>query len=71
MMAQTIGLHTEFHTGQKCLATGDYQFNGYLDGTFEPLPTREERIIPLGAGETFPPIASTSKGCYWRLIYRL
>ena len=29
---------------------------------------QEEREIPLPRGETFPPIRSTAKACYWVII---
>ena len=59
---------TRYRTGETCPATGRYRFDGYLDGTFSPAPTQEEREIPLTRGETFPPIRSTAKACYWVII---
>ena len=55
-----------FKTGQQCTSSGRYQFDGYTDGTTTPSPTAEEKIIPLKAGETFPPIRSCNKGCFWK-----
>ena len=66
----TIAIGTRFRTGEKCTESGVYAFDGYLDGTSTPAPTQEERQIPLSAGETFPPIRSTSKSCYWKLSRR-
>lgn len=56
-----------FKTGQTCEATGSYVFDGYLDGSSSPSPTAEERVIPLSRSETFPPIRSASKACWWKL----
>jgi len=56
-----------FKTGQKCDTTGSYIFDGYADGSTSPSPTNEERVIPLKAGETFPPVRSTSKAAWWKL----
>jgi len=61
-MAVTVG--TRFRTGQTCIESGEYGFDGYLDGTSFPTPTAEERRIPLSVGETFPPIRSTEKACW-------
>ena len=65
-MATAVG--TRFKTGQKCVESGRYKFDGYLDGTSYPAPTAEEREIPLSNGETFPPIRSTEKACWWKLM---
>jgi hypothetical protein len=56
---------TRYKTGQECPVTGRYRFDGYTDGTSIPQPTAAEKEIPLSKGETFPPIRSTNKGCYW------
>lgn len=57
-----------YRTGQIAPQTGRYEFAGYIDGTTDKQPTAQERIIPLGKGETFPPIRSTGKAAFWRLI---
>ena len=57
-----------YKTGDKCVASGKYQFDGYTDGTTTPAPTAEEKVIPLSTGETFPPIKSAKKACYWKKI---
>lgn len=67
-MATAIG--TRFRTGETCVESGVYDFDGYLDGTSTPAPRAEERRIPLSARETFPPIRSTGKACYWKLAQR-
>lgn len=54
-----------FKTGEECSEKGNYRFDGYTDGTLTPSPTAEELEIPLSRGETFPPIRSANKGCYW------
>ena len=56
-----------FKTGQTCETSGSYVFDGYTDGSVQPAPTSEERVIPLSARETFPPIRSQSKACWWKL----
>jgi len=61
-------VRTRFKTGEQCEITGRYRWDGYLDGTYSPTPTREETEIPLSRGETFPPIRSAEKACWWRLI---
>ena len=65
-MATAVG--TRFKTGEKCVESGRYKFDGYLDGTSYPAPTAEEREIPLSNGETFPPIRSAEKACWWKLM---
>lgn len=58
-----------FRTGQNVDTTGTYAWDGYLDGTSTPSPTREESTMRLEARrDTFPPIRSCNKGCYWKLI---
>lgn len=63
----TVAIGTRFKTGETCQAKGDYEFDGYLDGTSTPKPTAEEMEIPLSVGETFPPIKSSEKACWWKL----
>ncbi len=65
----TVG--TRYKTGQKCEASGRYRFDGYTDGTTSPSPRPEEREIPLSRGETFPPVRSTGKSCFWLLVQRI
>ena len=61
-------LGSRFRTGQSNPESGGYSFDGYLDGTTWPPPKQHEREIPLSKGETFPPIHSAKKGCWWKLI---
>ena len=56
-----------FKTGDKCVTSGDYAFDGYTDGSKTPAPTPNEQSIPLRAGETFPPVKSSQKGAWWKL----
>ena len=56
---------SRYKTGQICPKRGTYRFDGYLDGKQTPAPTAEERRIPLDKGDTFPPIRSANKGCWW------
>lgn len=62
---------TRRHTGEKCEVSGRYAFDGYLDGSSYPVPHPHEREIPLSKGETFPPIRSSGKACYWKLTERI
>jgi hypothetical protein len=68
-MATAIG--TRYKTGEKNPESGRYRFDGYLDGTTSPAPRAEEMQIPLSKGETFPPIRSASKGCWWKLMQHI
>jgi len=52
-------------TGETCVVSGKYRFVRYVDGTTVPRPTEEERSIRLTRGETFPPIRSAGKACWW------
>lgn len=56
-----------FKTGQTCDTSGSYVFDVYVDGTTAPAPTTDERVIPLSKGETFPPVKSSKKACWWKL----
>lgn len=68
-MATAIG--TRYKTGEKNPESGRYRFDGYLDGTSYPAPRPEEMQIPLSKGETFPPIRSSGKGCWWKLMQHI
>jgi len=56
-----------FKTGQTCDTSGVYIFDGYVDGSTYPSPTQDERVIPLSRYETFPPVRSADKACWWKL----
>jgi len=61
---------TRYKTGETCSISGVYRFDRYTDGTSSPRPTAEEERIPLAKDETFPPIRSSGKACYWVLLQR-
>ncbi|WP_224366242.1 YjzC family protein [Hyalangium versicolor] len=60
-------LGQEFKTGAKCETKGIYTFDRYVDDPQTPLPTDNERNIPLDEGDTFPPIKSQGRAAWWRL----
>ena len=62
---------TRFKTGEESPSHAVYNFDGYLDGTWSPSPTAEERSIELTRGENFPPIRSAGKACWWKLHRRI
>ncbi len=70
-MSVATQIGARFKTGQECVVSGRYGFDGYLDGTSTPPPRRQEREIPLSRGETFPPIRSSGKSCWWKLLQRI
>jgi hypothetical protein len=57
-----------YKTGDKAPRTGRYEFVRYTDGTTTPSPTANERVIPMQAGNTLPPINSCDKGAWWRYL---
>lgn len=61
---------TRFTTGDLCVTSAVYRFDGYLDGSRTPRPHTEEEQIPLSRGERFPPIRSAGKSCFWVLHRR-
>jgi len=67
-MSISTAIGSRHRTGETCPASGVYRFDGYLDGTSSPSPTADEREIALSKGETFPPIRSSSKACWWKLV---
>lgn len=66
-----VMIGARFKTGHTCKESGRYIFDGYLDGTWTPSPTAKEKEIPLSRGETFPPIRSSGKSCWWKLANRI
>lgn len=66
----TVAIGTRFKTGDNCQESGVYAFDGYTDGTSSPAPKAEEREIPISKRETFPPIRSAGKSCWWKLVRR-
>ena len=61
-----IAVSHRFRSGQPCLSTGWYVFDGYVDGSLEPLPAISEMEVSLEAGDVFPQIRNVRKTCYWR-----
>lgn len=59
---------TRFKTGETSPYKATFRFDGYTDGTSTPAPTAEEKEIPMDKGDTFPPIRSTRKACWWNRI---
>lgn len=56
---------TRYKTGEKSPSNSTYRFDGYTMGLWSPEPTQEEKVIQLTTGETFPPIRSANKACWW------
>jgi hypothetical protein len=67
----SVAIGTRYKTGQTNQESGRFDFDGYLDGTSTPMPLPAERAIPLSKGETFPPIRSAGKACWWKLTQRI
>lgn len=61
---------TRGRTGERCIVSGVYAFDGYLDGSSYPIPTAKESREPIAQHNVFPPIRSAQKGCWWKLIER-
>ena len=53
-------------TGETSPVTGNYKFDGYVDGSVAPAPTHEERVIPIEKQETLPPVRSCNKAAWWK-----
>lgn len=67
-MLTSVKVGARFKTGELCQASGVYRFDGYTDGAWYPRPRPEEHEIPLSKGERFPPIRSSGKACFWKLV---
>ena len=59
-MATTINQRCK--SGETCRESGSYEFDGFTDGSMNPLPTPEEMEITVTAGAPFPtiPLPSTT-----------
>jgi ATP-dependent Clp protease ATP-binding subunit ClpX len=59
-----------FRTGEVCPANaaGRYEFAGYLDEALRPVPFRDDPVVTLAAGETFPPIGPDGMPCWWKKV---
>lgn len=53
-----------FKTGQLAPVTGNYRWDGHTEGVSCAI-THEEYIIPMTAGNPFPPTKSCEQGAYW------
>ena len=62
-----MAIGDRFKTGEISPANANYDWDGYLDGTWSPSPTANERRIPLDRGDRFPPINSCDKGAFWKM----
>ncbi len=61
----SVERNKRFKSGETCVQSGCYSFDGYLNGAQGPEPALPEREIRLTSGEVFPPVASAWKGCWW------
>ena len=60
------GVDQRFRTGEVCLETGTYEFDGYVNGSSDGLPFSDELEIAILAGAPFPPIQSRNRACFWQ-----
>lgn len=60
-------LQQRFRSGDTCVESGLYEFDGYIEPEIRPAPNPEQTIVPLGIGDVFPEIEDPSAACYWRL----
>jgi hypothetical protein len=56
-----------FRSGELCIETGWYEFDGYVNGEPQPLPMLAEMEVARGVGDVFPSIRSTKRPCFWIL----
>lgn len=54
-------------SGQVCRVRGQYEFDGYVDGTSDELPDPDEAEVWLVVGQAFPFVSRVNKACYWKL----
>ncbi len=59
-----------FLTGEICLQTAFYAWDGYADGSFSPFPTYKEQKFLLEENRKFPFVASCEKKAYWKFHSR-
>ena len=67
-MSNAVEPGLRFRTGEACTITGHYAFDEYADQDDGPEPRTEEREITLVQGEVFPPISSTHRASWWKLV---
>jgi hypothetical protein len=66
-----VAIGTRYQTGQNCIDSGRYRFDGYIDGTNVPAPKPQEMQTVFTKGSVFPAIRSANKGCWWRLAQHI
>lgn len=64
-MATTI--NQRFKSGETCGETGSYDFDGYVDGASNPLPSADDMKIIRMNGNKFPSIGNPERACFWIL----
>ena len=55
-------------TGEICIVSGTYKWNGHSDGSISCGVTHNEYTIPMTRGNPFPPTRSCEKGAFWVLL---
>ena len=61
-----IRIGHRFMTGQVCSTTGEYEFDGYADGSAGPFLSDEDKHIAMSAGKPFP--TASTKTAYWKFL---
>jgi len=56
-----------FRSGEKCVESAEFEFDGFLDGSAEQLPAPEEMTICVSTGQPFPGAGPDGKPSFWRL----
>jgi hypothetical protein len=58
-----------FESGEICTHSGQYDFDGYVDGRWTPRPLfLDELQVQLEIGQVFPRVLSVDKPCCWTLV---
>jgi hypothetical protein len=60
--------YQRFQSGDLCIESGWYEFDGYVDDVSDPLPALSQMEITLAVGQVFPPIQDPRRACYWKLV---
>lgn len=63
----TTAIGQRFKSGDHCVERGQYEFDGYLDGSSALLPALEEMEVVLRSGQLFPLVRSQSRACFWTI----
>ncbi len=53
-------------SGETCRETGSYEFDGFVDGSTNPIPSPEEREVMVASGAPFPTPRGSTKACFWK-----